>query len=258
MNYYLFKVLNSDLAEEELVSKGLQDIYKIEEDETGEILIGGRALKKPVHLKYSEFIEEKRGDVDWEEQWALFAENFSEGRAHINLERFGKNATLLLLPGAGFGDLSHPTTYLCLNMMQKYVKEKPILDIGTGSGILALAALLLGASSAIGIDIDEKALKHAKQNALENHLKARFLKSLPANVPPSNITLINMILPEQKRALRRIARYNALTSLWIVSGILVEQKEEYLKLTKQWGWEVKEEHMREGWLGWVFNLKSRA
>jgi ribosomal protein L11 methyltransferase len=196
----------------------------------------------------------KKFTVDWEEQWALFAESFSDGKAHIDLSKFGGASTLLLLPGPGFGDLSHPTTYLMLKMMQSQVQNFSVLDIGTGSGILALASLLLGASSAIGLDIDPDALKHARKNAKLNFLKAHFTKSLPRMVPPSNICLINMILSEQKIALRDIQQYNHLSKLWIASGILAEQKEKYLQLTKSWGWQVKEEHQKDDWLGWIFQL----
>ena len=198
----------------------------------------------------------KKFTVNWEEQWALFAESFSEGKAHIDLSRFGGASTLLLLPGPGFGDLSHPTTYLMLKMMQNRVQNLPVLDIGTGSGILSLAALLLGASSAIGLDIDPEALAHARTNAKLNHLKARFVKALPKSVPASNICLINMILSEQKVALSQIQHYNRLSKLWIVSGILAEQKEKYLRLASAWGWEVQEEHKRKGWLGWVFTCSN--
>ena len=197
----------------------------------------------------------KKFTVNWEEQWALFAESFWEGKAHIDLSQFGGASTLLLLPGPGFGDLSHPTTYLMLKMMQNRVQNLPVLDIGTGSGILSLAALLLGASSAIGLDIDPEALAHARTNAKLNHLKARFVKALPKSVPASNICLINMILSEQKIALSQIEHYNRLSKMWIVSGILAEQKEKYLRLTRSWGWEVKEEHRKKGWLGWVFQFK---
>ncbi|MBS0624604.1 MAG: 50S ribosomal protein L11 methyltransferase [Verrucomicrobia bacterium] len=252
MNYYLFQTSDPEKAEKELSKQGLKDLYWIEQN--GEVLIGGRSAKRPKKLQHCQLVEEKQGEVDWTEQWSLFAEGFSDGKAHIDLARFGGSSTLQLLPGPGFGDLSHPTTHLMLEMMQGRVKNHPVLDIGTGSGILALAALLLGADSAIGLDIDGPALEHAKQNAKLNHLKARFLKSLPASTPTGQVTLINMIFPEQKSALRRIEKYNSLTRLWIASGILKEQKKEYLQQTREWGWEVLQEFEREEWLGWVFKI----
>lgn len=186
--------------------------------------------------------------VNWEEQWALFAENFYDGKAHIELGQ----KTLLLLPGPGFGDLSHPTTGLMLEMMRTYVPESPVLDIGTGSGILALAALLLGASSAHGIDIDKEALFHAKKNNDLNGLKARFSKNLPKSLPPS-IALMNMILSEQRTAFSFQA--NRAAKLWITSGILETQETEYLAQTADWGWNLISRHLRAEWLGFVFAKK---
>lgn len=252
MSYYLFKVLDRSAAKEELISKGLKNIYEMEDAESGFLFIGGRSTHPITDLKASELAEEKPEEVDWEEQWSLFAENFIQGKAEIDLSRFGKKKTLSLLPGPGFGDLSHPTTQLMLEMMKGRVQRKAILDIGTGSGILALSALLLGASSAIGLDIDAAALKHARQNAKLNHLKARFVKKLPRDLSGPHICLLNMILPEQLLALKPIQKYKPLAKLWITSGILRTQKTAYLKQAKKWGWKLEEEHQKDQWLGFIF------
>ena len=186
--------------------------------------------------------------VNWDEQWALFAENFYDGKAHIDL---GKK-TLLLAPGPGFGDLSHPTTSLMLEMMHSEVPGESVLDIGTGSGILSLAALLLGARSAHGIDIDPDALLHAKKNNALNGLNARFSKILPKTLPPS-IALMNMILSEQRAAFS--PRANQTAKRWITSGILEAQEGEYLAQTSAWGWTLRSKHQSSEWLGFVFDKK---
>ena len=72
--------------------------------------------------------------VDWHQQWELFAENFYDGKAHIDLSQFGGEETLLLLPGPGFGDLSHPTTYLMLQLYRHRL-ETLILDRAKAPGI---------------------------------------------------------------------------------------------------------------------------
>lgn len=248
---YLFQIL-SDVGKikSELHKKGLKDIYIIEEDATGTILIGGRSRKK-IHTEKALLIEEK-SSVNWEDQWSLFAQDFKDGKAHINLSPFGVEKTLLLLPGAGFGDLSHPTTNLMLEMMKRRVADQTIVDIGTGSGILTLAAVLLGARLGIGIDIDPKAIAHAKKNAELNNLKTvtKFSKKLPKKVAKS-VFLMNMILPEQREL--DPSRFNAHASTWIVSGILKDQKKEYLKQAKSWGWSPIEEFSRDEWMGWVFS-----
>ncbi len=81
--------------------------------------------------------------------------------------------TLLLKPGPGFGDLSHPTTSLMLKLMKlnlASMQAGAVLDVGSGSGILALAASLLGSGDVAGIDIDREANRHARKNARLNCL----------------------------------------------------------------------------------------
>jgi ribosomal protein L11 methyltransferase len=187
-------------------------------------------------------------DVDWKQQWALFAKNFYDGLAHIPL---AGDKTLLLLPGPGFGDLSHPTTALMLEMMHPLVSQESIVDIGTGSGILALSALLLGANSSFGIDIDPEALLHAKENNELNHLNARFNKKLPPKLPPS-IFLMNMILSEQRVAFQK----HPSAKLWITSGILESQESEYLAQADKWGLKVRSRHQNSEWLGFILAQKE--
>jgi ribosomal protein L11 methyltransferase len=186
--------------------------------------------------------------VDWEQQWSLFAPNFRDGKAHIDLG----GPILRLIPGAGFGDLSHPTTQMMIELLKKHSAGHSIVDIGTGSGILSLAALLLGSPTALGLDIDLEALAHARENARLNGLQERFSAalSLPKSLPQS-IFLMNMILPEQKEI--SPAKWNRFAKLWIVSGILVEQREQYLELAKLWKWTPLEEVRKGEWAGWIFS-----
>lgn len=253
MNYYLFQLLDgAELSEvqQDLEKKGLQDLFIIEDDLSGATLIGGHS-KKEVETQNALLLERKKAVVDWEEQWALFAENFRDGKAHIQIGE----KTLILAPGPGFGDLSHPTTYLMLKMLKAELLGESIVDIGTGSGILALAALLLGARSAVGIDLDEKALEHAKKNAKLNSLGAVFSKKLPTNLSKHNLFLMNMIFPEQKEFDPQ--RLNPFAKKWITSGILKSQKKEYLAHTKKWEWNLLETHSHLGWCGFVFATKAQ-
>ncbi len=251
MNHYLFKIKeNTTDALKALQDKGLQEIYIIEDEETKEILIGGSSSQV---ITYEEAMEVSQNhSIDWAKQWESFAQNFHDGHAHIDLSEFGANQRLLLTPGEGFGDLSHPTTYLMLKMMKEKVQGKTILDIGTGSGILSLASLFLGAKSAIGVDIDPKAISHAKQNSKLNSLdsKTTFRKTIPKVLSKSTIALMNMLPHEQKMI--PITKLNPKVQSWIVSGVLEEKREEYLTQTASLGWEIIEEHHHLGWMGWIF------
>jgi ribosomal protein L11 methyltransferase len=240
-------------AEKQLEKAGLQGIFTVEEDAVGEIFIGGYSKKKIGVKKITlSFLAEEKNEskVDWQSQWELFAQDFKEGRAHIDLSPFGVDKTLLLTPGAGFGDLSHPTTYLMLEMMRGRISGKSVVDIGSGSGILALAACLLGAESAVGVEIDGAAIAHAKENAKINGLDARASFGKKIGKRGKYVFLMNMIFPEQKAF--KPEKLNKQAELWIVSGLLAEQKKEYLQQAKEWGWRPVAEHPKFEWLGWVF------
>lgn len=82
---------------------------------------------------------------------------------------------LHLEPGIAFGTGTHETTRLCLKALERYVTDgATVLDVGCGSGILAVASLLLGAKSAVGIDIDELAVKASVENAERNGVSDRY------------------------------------------------------------------------------------
>lgn len=197
--------------------------------------------------------------VDWEAQWREFAENFYDGLSHIDLQKYGSASLkqLLLLPGPGFGDLSHPTTALMMELMSSYIRGKNVLDIGCGSGILSLAALLLGAKKAVGVDIDAEAVSHARKNAEKNGLSSQvhFCESTNS-LTGTYVMLLNMIIQEQRVVMEEREALNKRASLWIVSGILQEQKEHYLELAASWGWKPILRREKEGWLAFVFKKLS--
>lgn len=154
--------------------------------------------------------------IDWTEQWELHAPNFKEGFAHIKLK---ESLSFKMKPGPGFGDLSHPTTQLMLQMLPEKV-EGTVIDVGCGCGVLSLAAKLLGADEVIGIDIDEGAIQHAKENASLNGLDCYFGKKLPS-IPKKPLILMNMISSEQKIAWKALPTFT--NCQLITSGFPIEE-----------------------------------
>ena len=73
-------------------------------------------------------------EIDWEQQWNLHGSNFHEGCVHIDLSPYGISKELLLEPGAGFGDFSHPTTRMSLLLLSNRVKDRYVIDIGSRTG----------------------------------------------------------------------------------------------------------------------------
>jgi len=101
---------------------------------------------------------------------------------------------LVLDPGLAFGTGSHPTTRLCLQWLDGHLRPGlRVLDYGCGSGILAIAALKLGACSARGIDIDPQAVEAARLNAERNGVAARFVVADEAAVAPARIVIANIL-----------------------------------------------------------------
>ena len=87
----------------------------------------------------------------------------------------GLHLPFRLKPGGGFGDLSHPTTRLMLRMLAQIVAKQDVIDIGCGSGILSLAAAALGSPKVYGIDIEQEAVEHSRNNAIFNNLSEKIL-----------------------------------------------------------------------------------
>jgi ribosomal protein L11 methyltransferase len=115
---------------------------------------------------------------DADSVWILSPRAFRVGRVRIvPAHMAAEPGDLRLMEGAAFGSGLHPTTGLCLEALEELVeRDRPaaVLDVGTGSGVLALAALLLGVPTATGIDIDDSALRSAAENARINGLDSRL------------------------------------------------------------------------------------
>ena len=262
--HYLFLTKQGSTSDDAFLelSPFLSDIYEVDDPESGHVQIGGYSDDPNPPPQLIHVILENCSaaeEIDWQKQWADFAADFHDGVAHIDLEELG-GSTLLLKPGGGFGDLSHPTTRLVLSLMAPNVKGKTVFDIGTGSGILSIAAILLGAKQAWGIDIDIQAIKHAQENAILNQVeaKAHFSTEIdPASVPSEPFVIVmNMIQSEQIAAWQSILHLHAKPALIITSGLLSSQRSQYVEFCSSWGWTLIQEKEEEGWVGFIFSVKS--
>ncbi|MBD9657615.1 MULTISPECIES: 50S ribosomal protein L11 methyltransferase [unclassified Pseudomonas] len=178
---------------------------------------------------------ERIEDQDWERSWM-------DGFAPM---RFGQRlwivpswheapqpdaVNLLLDPGLAFGTGTHPTTSLCLQWLDGQALEGcSVLDFGCGSGILAIAALLLGAPRAVGTDIDPQALEASRDNAGRNGIAdERFPVYLPADLPqePADVVVANILAGPLVSLAPQITRLVKSGGRLALSGILAEQAEE--------------------------------
>ena len=159
-------------------------------------------------------------------------------------------------PGLAFGTGTHETTQLCLIFLEKYLMDGEILlDIGTGSGILSITGVKLGASRAVALDIDFQALINAKENIFLNHLQSqvelrdgsvnvitqRHFDLICANI---NLVVLKNLIPELKRLTSKGSRV-------ILSGILIYEKGCLRSVIVQAGYTILESQDKGEWAGFV-------
>ncbi|WP_100642582.1 50S ribosomal protein L11 methyltransferase [Alteromonas facilis] len=133
---------------------------------------------------------------------------------------------VLLDPGLAFGTGTHPTTALCLEWLDSIdVSKKQIVDFGCGSGILGVAALKLGASHCVGIDIDPQALLATTENAKRNDVSEQFDVYLPEHQPSlqADVVVANILSGPLLELRGVITDYCKQGGLLVLSGILAEQ-----------------------------------
>ncbi|MCA2016993.1 50S ribosomal protein L11 methyltransferase [Vibrio tritonius] len=174
-------------------------------------------------------------DKDWEREWM---DNFHP-------MKFGERlwicpswrdipepdaVNVMLDPGLAFGTGTHPTTALCLQWLDSLdLSGKTVIDFGCGSGILAIAAIKLGAAKVIGIDIDPQALQASKDNAARNGVEDQIEVYLPQNQPEglvADVVVANILagpLRELSPVIKSLIKPNGQLAM---SGVLDTQAED--------------------------------
>ncbi|MFR2137118.1 MAG: 50S ribosomal protein L11 methyltransferase [Pseudoruminococcus massiliensis] len=174
-----------------------------------------------------------------------------------------KGRTVLHLePGIAFGTGTHETTRLCLEALEKYVSDgATVLDVGCGSGILAVASLLLGAKSAIGIDIDELAVKSSIENAERNGVSDRYT-AIHGNLADEvtgtyDIITANIVADAIIMLSGDIEKHMHKDTVYIMSGIIDSRLEDVLSALPK-TLEIIETRTDKGWYCLVAKLISNA
>ncbi len=155
---------------------------------------------------------------------------------------------IVLDPGLAFGTGSHPTTRLCLRWLDANLHPgESVLDYGCGSGILAIAAMKLGASNALGVDVDLQAVQASHDNALANLTTADFY--LPENVSLNqyDIVVANILTNPLRTLAPLLAGATKSGGRIALSGILSEQADEVKRIYSQW-FEMVPAIVEDGWV----------
>ncbi len=166
----------------------------------------------------------------------------TDGRIVLNIE-----------PGLAFGTGSHPTTKLCLETLEKYIDENStVLDIGCGSGILSIAALLLGAKSAFGVDIEKLAVKTAIENAKENGFGSPVFDAVNGNLSDKvsgkyHVIVANIVADIIMQFNEEVSEFLEDGGIYITGGIIDIRKDEVVRSFEQNGFEIIANYEEKGW-----------
>ena len=152
-------------------------------------------------------------------------------------------------PGAAFGTGSHPTTRMCLQWLEENLvpaAHSSVLDYGCGSGILAIAAMKLGAAHAIGVDIDRQAIDAARYNARQNAVAIEFSTTDKILDAVADITVANILANPLKMLAPLLAAHTRAGGSLVLAGILDAQAEEIIAIYLPW-FELAVWKSEEGW-----------
>ena len=235
----------------------------------GEVRMALEALKKE-HDDWGTLLMtmDTMEDADWENNWKQYYKPMEIGERLLVIPQWetaevGDRVPLILEPGLTFGTGSHATTRLCLMALEKHVKPgMRVVDLGCGSGILSIAALKLGAAEAKAIDIDDKCINVAYENAAMNGIGKDSYTVLSGNILTDqsaveqlgggyDIVVAN-IVSDIIIALAPQARYYMKEdALFLCSGIIDTRAEEVKGKLVEAGFEVLEERSADGWFSFL-------
>jgi ribosomal protein L11 methyltransferase len=213
---------------------------------------------RPIGELRTRFVHEE----DWADAWKSFFPVLRVGRRLVirptwrRHRRAPGDVVIALDPGMAFGTGLHPTTRLCLAALEalddrRAIDGSRVLDVGCGSGILAIAAVRLGAADALGVDTDPIAIESTAANARRNRLARRVrtgLGSLPTGEPPFDVVLANLIaglLVRLASGLRDELRPGGTV---VASGIFVDREDEVRAAFAGAGLDVDERTAEGDWV----------
>jgi ribosomal protein L11 methyltransferase len=204
-------------------------------------------------LETKQFKIEQLEDKDWVRAWMDQFEPMKFGN-HLWIVPSWidppqpEDVNLMLDPGMAFGTGTHPTTSLCLTWLDQHkLTGLDVIDYGCGSGILALAAQKLGASSVQGTDIDPQAIVASEQNAVRNHENIEFKLVKDFESKPVNLLIANILAGPLKELAPEFDRLLKPGGTLVLSGLLANQAKGLIEHYKQQGIELTQFETLDEW-----------
>jgi len=207
-------------------------------------------------------------EQDWAEAWKAY---FYPQKISKNIvvkptwrEYLASEGEIILEidPGMAFGTGTHPTTALCVNMLEKYLRPgDSFLDVGTGSGILMIAAAKLGAETITGTDSDETAVEIARNNLLLNSIAEEKFNLITGNLADAveqkfDVLVANILSEVIVLLLDSIGKVLRKGGIFIGSGIVEKNTEKVVQKMRDTGFEIMEVRTEQEWVAVVGKLKS--
>lgn len=258
-----WEIARIDLIDEDLLakdrSKGIVHVYVSPEENPAEAVsfLKERYVAEGIDCEIDESLCK---NADWENNWKKYFKPMPIGERLLirpiwedEYDAMGR-AVLHLEPGLAFGSGTHDTTRLCLETLEKYAYPgKTVLDVGCGSGILSVASLLLGADSAVGVDIDALAVKTAKENGITNGFDEPQFTVLKGSTTDKvtgkfDIIATNIVADIIIGLCKNVKDFMNPDAVFITSGIIVPREEDVLAAFAENGLEVIARHESGGWL----------
>lgn len=207
---------------------------------------------------------EEKDDEDWANNWKKYYKPLEIGERLAIVPEWEdydeKDRVIIKInPGMAFGTGTHESTYMCLELLERYVnKDDDIFDIGCGSGILAIAALKLGAKKALLVDIDEKCIDASHENAglndLEDKMEIKKGNLLDVVKGRADLIVSNIIAEIIVDEIKNLKNHMDKGGIFITSGIIKERRQMVIDALEENGFKIIDELEKNNWVAIVGRL----
>lgn len=210
-------------------------------------------------------------EEDWANNWKQYFKPLTVGERLVikpSWEEYDPTdgrTVLEIDPASSFGTGQHNTTQLCLELIEKNLRDGDrVLDLGCGSGILSIAAVLLGADSATAVDISQNSVETAKENASKNNIPAEKYTAYCGDIINDNslvekigggfdIIAANIVADVLIAMSPLFEKFLKKGSKLILSGIIIERADEVIEAVKSKGYALVEIREKDGWAAVSFD-----